>query len=332
MTRDVPRRAGVYGVGRMGSHHARVYDELPSVDLVGVYDDDHDRAVEVGRRHDVPALDHDALLDEVDVCSVAVPTRFHHEIAARALDHDVHVLVEKPFVETQEQGRDLVERARERDLTLQVGHVERFNPAVLTLADVVQDLDVIAVDAARLGPPVGRDVDRSVALDLMIHDVDVLLGVVTDGEVTSLQAAGAADNRFVSATLGFDSGIVATLQASRVTQEKVRTLSITAHECKVNVDYIDQSVRIHRHSLPDYVEADPGVRYRHESIIEQPTVANGEPLRKELSSFVESVREGTTPVVTAEDGLRALDVVQRIDALAAGDGQHVSEVPQHGTP
>ena len=130
-----------------------------------------------------------------------------------------------------------------------------------------------------------------------------------------MNAVGARDNQYMAATLRFENGVVGDLTASRVTQEKVRRLSLTATECRVNVDYIDHTVEIHRSSMPEYVETDGSIRYRNASVVERPTVENGEPLKHELAAFVAAVRDGTDPVVSGEDGLRALEVARRIDAL-----------------
>ncbi|MFB6159805.1 MAG: Gfo/Idh/MocA family oxidoreductase [Haloferacaceae archaeon] len=307
-------RAGVVGVGSMGRHHARVYRELPDVRLAGVADADPDRAATVADAYGTRARPLDDLLDRVDLVSVAVPTGHHYELTSRALDRDVHALVEKPFVETPAEGRRLVERADERGLVLQVGHVERFNPAVEVLSEVVAPCDVVGVSARRLGPPVDRSISDGVVLDLMLHDVDVLLSVLgPDPEVVA--ATGTRSNRFVGAQLRFDD-VVAQLTASRLTQRKVRTVELTTTDCYVAVDYIDQSVEIHRRSLPEYVETDGDVRHRTESVVEHPAVGNDEPLRRELSAFVDAVAEGTPPPVTGEDGLRALELAREIDRRA----------------
>ncbi|MFC4549527.1 Gfo/Idh/MocA family oxidoreductase, partial [Halorussus sp. GCM10023401] len=280
-----PVNAAVVGVGSMGRHHARVYSELPGVNLVGVYDVDEDQARAVADDHGTRALNLEALLTAADVASIAVPTPFHADMAEQCIDHGVDVLVEKPFVDDPEVGRDLLAAADEAGVTIQVGHVERFNPAIRSLADIVADLDIIAVDARRLGPPPeDRELDQSAVLDLMIHDIDVVLSLMGE-KPSSVEARGAKDNQHATATLGFDDGTVATLTASRVTQQRVRKLAITAEECRVNVDYIDRSVEIHRHSLPEYIEDNGDVRYRHESIVERPTVETGEPLKNELQSW-----------------------------------------------
>jgi predicted dehydrogenase len=310
-----PIRVGVVGVGSMGRHHVRVYSELPGADLVGVADADVRKAAEVAAEFGTTTYTQADLLDRVDAVSIAVPTEHHHAVARAALLAGVHVLVEKPFVADYSEGRDLVALARELDLVIQVGHIERFNPAVVALRDVVTDLDVIAVEAQRLGPPLDRYVGDSVALDLMIHDIDVLVSLV-DSPVVDVCAEVARDDQHITAMLRFENGTLGTLTASRVTQQKVRQLSVTATECRVNVDYIAQSIEIHRSSMPEYVETDDSIRFRNASVVERPTVENGEPLKHELSAFLEAVREGTEPVVTAEDGLRALEIARRVDEAA----------------
>jgi len=311
-----PLRAGVVGVGSMGRNHARVYRELAGVDLVGVADRDARAADRVAAEYGTHAVETDTLLAAADLVSVAVPTAAHVAVVEECIDVGVHALVEKPFVTDVERGRALARRARAADVVLQVGHVERFNPAVQTLANVVADLDVLAVDADRLGPPVDRDLGTGVALDLMIHDVDVVRSLVS-GEPRSVSAIGTADGDYATACVRFDDGVVASFTASRVTQRKVRRLGVTATECRVSVDYTDQSVEIHRSAAPTYVEDDGDVRHRMESVVERPVVENGEPLKAELASFVETVRTGGEPVVTAEDGLRAVEIAQRVEELVA---------------
>ncbi|AWB28317.1 Gfo/Idh/MocA family protein [Halococcoides cellulosivorans] len=310
------RAAGVLGVGSMGKHHARVYDELPETRLVGVSDTDDQRAREVASGTTAAVMDSDDLLEAADVVSVAVPTRFHADAVQACIDRGVDVLVEKPFVDDHQRGREIAAAARAAGVTLQVGHIERFNPAVRVLDDIVPDLDVVAVDIDRLGPPTDRDSQDSVVKDLMIHDVDILLDLI-DAEIETLTAV-ARDDQHATAQFQFDTDTVATLTASRRTQQKVRELVITAESCRVTVDFIDQHVEIHRRSVPEYVQHDGDVRYRHESVVERPTVTNGEPLKAQLEAFVAAARDGTEPPVTAEDALDALEIVDQIEALALG--------------
>jgi len=301
----------------MGENHARIYDDLDDAALTGVFDVSAERSRTVADRYGTRAMDLDALVDSVDLASIAVPTDHHYDMAVRCLRNGVDVLVEKPFVADPEEGRDLVSVAEQHDATIQVGHVERFNPAVQTLRSLVDDLDVMSVTARRLGPPPNREIEDTAVTDLMIHDVDVLLDLV-DGSLVSYDAFGTAECRYATAALAFDSGVVGHLTASRVTQEKVRELTISAADCRVKVDYLDQTVEIHRASTPEYLEAEKGseIRYRHENVVEQLTVEREEPLTNELRSFVESVATGTEPVVTAEEALDVLEVTKAIDRAA----------------
>jgi predicted dehydrogenase len=319
-------KAGVIGVGTMGQHHARVYGELAEVDLVGICDADADRAVSVAEHNATRSLSREALLDAVDLVSIAVPTEYHYELARECIERGVHVLVEKPFIAEREEGERLASLATEHDVRVQVGHIERFNPAVAAVREVLDDHDLIAVDAQRLSPPLDRDIEDSAAFDLMIHDIDVLFSLV-GSDLTALNALGTRENRYIDAQLGFESGVVASLTASRLTQEKVRKLSITTAESWIVVDYLDQSIEMHRHSLPEYIEQQGELRYRHEGIVERPMVESAEPLKRELASFVECVRSGREPEVSAADGLCALDVAKRIDELAAESGAKALELP-----
>ena len=311
--------AGVVGVGSMGRHHARVYNELPDVTLRGVTDVDYHQRQTVADAYGVAAMEFDELLDAVDLVSIAVPTAFHFEVATQCFDAGVDVLIEKPLTDDPATGRELIDLAEAQGRTIQVGHIERFNPAVTVLDDIVPDLDVVAVTAERLGPPPDREIRDSAVIDLMVHDIDVVLSLI-DSELSGVTAAGVDGNRYATATMQFENGVVGTLTASRLTQQKVRRLTITAREALVEVDYIDQSVEIHRHSYPEYVEQNGGVNYRHESIVERPAVDRSEPLKNELRSFVGAVRSGNEPVVTAADGLQVLEVAQEIERLAA-DGK-----------
>jgi len=311
-TNTTPLDVGVIGVGAMGQHHARVYSELPNVHLVGVFDVDPDRASEIAHKHGSTAMDIDDLLTQADAVSVVVPTQYHLDIATQCLQAGVAPLIEKPVVEDLSEGETLIELRDEAELPVQVGHIERFNPAIRTLSDVLADVNVLSFTAERLGPPPNREIDDSAVLDLMIHDLDIILSLV-DGEPTAISSAGISENKHATATIEFDSGEIASLTASRMTQRKVRTLEITAEECFIEVDYIDQSIEIHRQSAPEYIEQNGDIRYRHESIVERPTISNGEPLRNELESFVRTVKNGGRPVVSIEDGLNALELATRID-------------------
>lgn len=310
-----PIRAGVIGVGSMGQNHVRVYRELPETTLVGVHDVNMEQAGSVADAFGTTAIEMDELLESVDVVSIAVPTQFHYDIARECIAAGVHVLIEKPFVDDLDNGRELIEFADQRGVCLQVGHIERFNPAVMTLMGLLDDLDIIAIETRRLGPPLEREIDDTAVMDLMIHDLDILCSIF-DEEVEEVHAAGARESNYATATIQTTSGCIGQLTASRVTQQKVRELTITAESCRVIVDYIDQSIEITRQSLPEYVRQE-GFRYRHENIVEQVLVERREPLKNELSAFAEAVRTGSEPIVTGADGLRALSLAREIDRLAS---------------
>lgn len=314
MSERPPVRVGVIGVGSMGQNHVRVFRELPETELVGIYDANGEQAESVADAFGVDVFALDDLLESVDAVSIAVPTQYHYDTARECIDAGVSVLVEKPIVEDLENGRQLIEFADQRDVTLQIGHIERFNPAVMTLMELLDDLDIIAIEAKRLGPPLDREIADTAVMDLMIHDIDIMLSIFGE-EAEDVHAAGTRGSDYATATIQTPSGRIGQLTASRVTQQKVRELTITAEECRVIVDYIDQSIEITRQSLPEYAKQD-GFRYRHENIVEQVLVERREPLKNELSAFAEAVRTGSEPVVTGEDGLRALSLAREIDALA----------------
>ncbi|MFC6962227.1 Gfo/Idh/MocA family protein [Halocatena marina] len=318
-----PLRAGVIGVGSMGQNHARVYSELSETKLVGIADTNISRAEHIAEQYGTSAYDVESLLDSVDMVSVAVPTRYHCEVAHECIEAGVDLLVEKPLVENPADGRALIERADEHDIILQVGHIERFNPAVRALMGMVSDLDIIAINAERLGPPLSRAIEDTAVMDLMIHDVEILLAIV-DSPISSVQAVGNHDARYAESLLQFESGIIGQLTASRVTQRKIRRLTISASDCWVELDYIDQSVEIHRQSTPEFVNRGD-IHYRHANVVERLSIDQTEPLKNELSAFADAVREREEPVVTGEDGLRALELTQQIDRMVSDEPTGTTE-------
>jgi len=313
---DRPLAAGVVGVGSMGENHARIYEQLRDVELIGVADLDEEAASAVAESYGCRPMPREALLDAADLVSVAVPTPVHAGVVGECIERGTHVLVEKPFVDDLAEGRELVRRADEAGVTVQVGHVERFNPAIRELPRILSGLDVVAVDAHRLGPPVddGRDLDRSVVRDLMIHDLDVVTNLL-DANVTEIDAYGSHDAGYVNAVGHLEGGVTASFTASRTTHRKVRRLGITTRECRIEVDYADRRIELHHQSRPAYVAEDGDVRHRVESVVERPMVQDDEPLRAELASFVDAATTGREPVVTAEDGLSALALCRRIESL-----------------
>jgi predicted dehydrogenase len=295
-------RVGVVGVGALGQHHARVYAELPDATLVGVHDRDPERAREVAARHGCRVFDDaEALAREVDAVSVAVPTEAHHSVAGALLDASRHVLVEKPITASLEQADDLMTRAAARGVRFQVGHVERFNPALDILRDAVKAPRF--VEAHRLGAFSPRSLDVDVVLDLMIHDLDIVLWL--DGsDPVQVDAVGVpvltSRVDIANARLRFASGLIANLTASRVSADRVRKFRVFAPRTYVSVDLAAREARVYRLS-----EA-LGENNRPDLDVQTTKGQQEEPLRRQLAAFLHAVRTGGRPVVAGEDGRRAL--------------------------
>ena len=308
-------RAGVIGVGHMGKYHARVYSELSSVELAWVADEDTDRAAEIADKHGTSTFTNKYPFDTVDIVSIAVPTPYHAEIAEEAIEAGVHTLIEKPFVKDTDKGEYLVKLADEHGVIVQIGHIERFNPAVSVLSDILSQVNLIAFDAKRLGPPTGRNVNDDVITDLMIHDLDIVLSLA-NSSVSSADAFITNKGQYASASLQFEDAVIGTFVASRVTQKKVRELTVTTDEFVVYLDYMNKSVEIHHQSLPSYADTSSGITHRNENVIEEVLVENHEPLKAEIESFVHAVRGEHEPVVSATDGLRVVGLIEELVGAA----------------
>jgi predicted dehydrogenase len=310
-------RVGVIGVGRMGERHCRIYASLPDVEFVGVSDPAPCRGSEVAQSYDVSFFpDYEDLLRAVDAVSVAASTAAHFDIAAECLNRGVHALVEKPLAATLDQAAALVELAAESSAMLQVGHIERFNPAFLELQSVLEGMELVAVNARRLSPFDTSNTDVDVVFDLMIHDID--LGLTLLGEDLQLQHASGRAARttavdYATASLCVPNGAIATLTASRVTEQKVRQIEITAVGAYVEADLLSKSISIYRRTFPEYVtNHERPTRYRQEGLVERIHIPSAEPLLLELQDFVRCVRRRRQPRVSAAAGLHALILAQHI--------------------
>jgi predicted dehydrogenase len=303
-------RVGVIGVGHLGRHHARLYAGLPQATLVGVADIDAERAKLIGERHQVPGYAQSAiLLEQVDAVSVAVPTSAHHAVVTACLEAGVHVLVEKPIAVTVAEGRELVELARRRQRLLQIGHVERFNPAIRAVRPYVGRPGFI--ECHRLSPFGERGTDVDVVLDLMIHDLDMVLSF-QPGPVEEVRAAGVPvltkKIDIANARVSFASGCVANLTASRVSMTRMRRLRLFQRDAYISVDYQTRQGAICRRV------ADSGGRPTIE--VEEVRGGDEEPLKLELEAFLHAIANGTKPLVAGEDGVAALDLAyQVLDAI-----------------
>jgi predicted dehydrogenase len=303
-------RLGVVGVGSLGQHHARIAANLPGAVLAGVFDIDPDRSRAVAERHQCQAFAHlKDLLAEADAVSVAVPTVDHHRVARALLEAGKAVLVEKPMSATLAEADDLIRIAAAKSVVLQIGHVERFNPAFSLLRSAAKAPRFVEVHRLSAFSP--RSLDIDVVLDLMIHDLDIVLSL--DGtEAVQVDAVGVPVLTprvdIANARLRFASGLIANLTASRVSAEKVRKFRVFSPRTYISVDFAAREAQVHR-LVPG--PAGPEIRSERTAAPEE------EPLRRQLAAFVEAVRDRSKPVVSGEDGLRALALAHVIIARMA---------------
>jgi predicted dehydrogenase len=305
--RTEPLRAAVIGVGYLGAFHAEKYASLEGVRLVGVVDADAPRAAEIAQRFATQAFsDYRPLLGEVDCVSLAVPTPAHFEIAADLLGRAIDVLVEKPITESAAQGQRLVALAAEKGCILQVGHLERFNPAIRSLSGVITRPRFI--ECHRLAPFVERGTDVDVILDLMIHDLDVILSVV-DSPVDRIEAVGvpvlSETVDIANVRLRFANGAIANITASRVALKRERKIRFFQADAYVSVDYGDRRLRVCRR-LPGDDGALPSIDVSEQSF------DGADPLFDEIEAFVRAVRTRERPLVDGATAVRALEVAERI--------------------
>jgi predicted dehydrogenase len=302
-------RCAVFGAGHFGRYHAQKYAALPGAELVAVVDPDPERAralaAEVGTR---AATSIDEVAGAIEAASVAVPTHAHHDVATRLLEAGIHVLIEKPIAETIEQADALVALAAARGRILQVGHLQRFLLRRMQVAERV--FRPLYIEATRIAPFKPRGTDVGVVLDLMIHDIDLILALV-QSPVLAVDAVGApvvtTSEDLVNARLRFANGCVATATASRIGFKTERRLRIFQPESYISIDLAERRmVEIHRGEGPGIVPGLPGIA-RHEA-----TWADGDDLLAEIADFVECVREGRQPLVTGADGRRALETAMRV--------------------
>ncbi len=293
----------VIGVGSLGQHHARILASHPMSQFAGVVDNDDKRGVKIASLHSVTAYtNYRDLLPLIKAAVVAVPTPFHYAIAKELLSAGIHCLVEKPFTSTVEEAQELISIAMEKNLVLQVGHVERFNPAITAALPYVTNPKFVEVN--RLGPYDPRTSHIGVTLDLMIHDLDIVTTLVRD-KVVSLDAHGAkvlSDHEdIVKVRLKFSRGCVADLSASRVSLEKYRKIRIFQPDCYLSVDYAGKSLKVYRKKT-DVVKSLSDID------VIKPKISNDEPLYQELDHFLKCVTEGKKPYVSGEHGRDAMEL------------------------
>ncbi len=294
-------KVGIVGVGHLGSIHAKVYSKMDNVDLVGVCDCNLERALEIGKKyHTRSYADYEDLFDKVEAASIAVPTSLHYNIAKEFLNHGIHILIEKPITKTLSEADELIEIAHKKNLIIQVGHVERFNAAVVALEHYLKKPKFL--ECQRLGPFHKRVEDVGVVLDLMIHDIDIVLGLIKQ-DVVNIEAVGLStmsDHEDVAnVRLIFEDGTIADITASRVTKDVVRKIRLFQEDSYISLDYVNQEVTLFKKT---------GSKIKKEKV----KIKKTEPLKEELSSFIECARTGKRPVVSGIEGKRALAVALAI--------------------
>lgn len=312
-------RVGVVGVGNMGFHHARIYSELAKegkVELIGVADVNFERAKEVASQFRTKAFgDYRELVKErLDAVSIAVPTSLHKQVALEFIENGVSVLVEKPIAESIESAQEIINAAKKDNAMLMVGHVERFNPGVLKLREVLEEGligDVVTLTAKRVGPLPPQIKDVGVIVDLAVHDIDVMSFLLGKRVKSVYARAGSAKNpleledyAIIMLDFGDATGVIDT---NWLTPHKVRTLSVVGTEGIAELDYITQKLVIYNHEW-----------------VKEAKVNFKEPLRNELEHFIECVEKGTKPLVSGEEGLHALKVA--IGALESAKSSKIVEV------
>ena len=305
-------RCAVIGVGYLGRFHAQKYAALPEAELVAVVDADAARAGEIAAETACTAVtDYRELLGQVDAVSIVAPTTLHHEIASAFLQQGVHVLVEKPITVTLEEADDLIRLAEENGCVLQVGHLERFNAAIQALEGEL-DSSPLFIESHRLAPFKPRATDVDVVLDLMIHDIDIILDLVKS-DLKNISATGASvlsdSIDIANARLEFDNGCVANVTASRVSQKSERKMRLFLPHAYIGVDFQEKSVDLYRKGDGEMFPGVPEIRHQSLPCEEQ------DALEAEIRSFLDTIKNGGTPLVSGGDGRRALATALEINQL-----------------
>jgi predicted dehydrogenase len=304
-------KTAVIGVGYLGKFHADKYAALDSCELVAVVDPDMTAAQAVASKHGVEALsDYKSLLGKVDAVSIAAPTTLHHSIARDFIENGSHVLIEKPITVTVDEADDLIELAVCNDLLIQVGHLERFNAALLNLGDALENPTFI--ESHRLAPFNPRATDVNVVLDLMIHDIDIILNIVKS-DIKEMRVSGTTvlteSTDIANARLEFVNGCVANVTASRVSAKTERKMRFFQNDAYISLDFHNRVLQVYRKGDK---EMHPGIP---EIISEESSYENNDALNLEIIAFVDSIQNGTPVIVSGDDGRRALDAAIRISAL-----------------
>ncbi len=315
-------KIGVIGTGHLGKFHVKLLKEISQAEIVGVFDINSETLLQIANEFSIKGYSRlNQLLDDVDAVSIVATTTAHYNLIKEAYNKNVHVFVEKPITSTIEQAKEVVEISQKKNLKLQVGHIERFNPALLSLEKYNLNPKFIQTDRLAQFNPRGTDV--AVVLDLMIHDIDIILSLIKSN-VKNISASGVAvvsDNiDIANARLEFENGAVANVTASRISQKKMRKMRMFQKDAYISVDF-DSGVSEVFRLIPDSEKSvehfltfgEMGVGENKKSVVyEQPEPRKVNALKHELELFIEAVLNDKTPVVSGKDGLKALQVAEVI--------------------
>ncbi len=313
---------GVVGVGHLGALHTKMLVNIDSVKLIGVYDINHERALKIAEEFQIKAYHSlEELLEETDAISIAVSTKAHYEIALKALEAGKHIFIEKPITETIKQAEELISLSKSKNLKIQVGHIERFNPALLAIEHI--KLEPLFIESHRLAQFNPRGSDVAVVHDLMIHDIDIILHLVKS-PVEQVLANGVAvitnNIDIANARIQFKNGCVANVTASRISKSKMRKMRLFQKDAYISLDFNEGNAEVFR--LADSAEIGKSAAdvlgflnletQSKKIIYEKPKKNEINALKYELELFINAIIDDKTPQITAEDGLRALEVAQII--------------------
>ncbi len=318
MKRDNQKlRVGVVGAGAMGQHHVRILSQLKGIEFIGFHDLDEVRTLEICERFSCSSFGSlDDLIENVDALTIAAPTFLHYEIACKCLERSRALLVEKPLAADPEQAEKIVELARNRGIPLMVGHIERYNPAVAKLMDLVrtEPEPIVTIDARRLNHFDGsRCMDVDVLYDLLIHDIDLVLEIA-DSDIRSVSASGkpvfSELNDVAYTRMEFTNGVTAILTTSKASPKKTRTISVTTPTRFLEADTIDRTLFVHRSE--NLIVDRLGTCVMRDFHVEEIEIENKEPLRLEIEEFINCVRSGLKPIVDGERALKAMKAIELV--------------------
>ena len=307
-------KVGIVGVGKMGEYHVGVLSDMREAELVGIVDSDQKRAKIVSERYKTSNYkDYKELFKKVDAVVVAVPTSMHYSIGKEFIEAGIHTLLEKPCTDDLRQAEELFDIAAKKNVTLHIGHVERFNGAVQELFKIVKD--PIYIECRRMSPFSARTKDDGVVLDIMIHDIDIVLNLV-ESDVVNINVIGnsvfSKRDDVVNAQIEFENGCIANLLASRVSQNKVRTLEVTQKESSILLDYTEQEIFVHRQSSSESQLSPGSLRYKQESLVERIFVHKDNPLKLELKHFIDCAANGNRKKLAIKKELNSLNIALQI--------------------